>query len=137
MFLKHIGTTLPTFPFHVFLIEIDPIPKVFKNVSDGSSSFFGACLFQNCQNMDFQKSEIHTNNMFKNGSRFFLICFGVLVSPKIKQLVLGFGDGFKNPGIGFMVLVLWFYGFIVYGCSGFAVLWFWGSRFYCIMVLWS
>ena len=41
---------LPTIPFHVFLIEIDPISKI---LLDGSMGFVGARLFGNGQHVGF------------------------------------------------------------------------------------
>ena len=41
------------FPFHVFLIDIDLISKIFKISLDVSSGFFGARIFENCQRLGF------------------------------------------------------------------------------------
>ena len=38
-----------------FLIDIDSVSKMFKNLLDGSSSFFGACLFHIFQSFGFTK----------------------------------------------------------------------------------
>ena len=45
-------TILPNFRF-MFLIDVDLIPKIYKIVLGGSSSLFGARLFQNLQNVGF------------------------------------------------------------------------------------
>ena len=44
---------LPSFHF-MFLIDIDPISKIFKKLSDGSTGLFGARLFQNFLLLNFQ-----------------------------------------------------------------------------------
>ena len=48
--------------FHVmFLIDIDPISKILNISLDGSSSFFDARLFGNCQNAGFPEFEMYKN----------------------------------------------------------------------------
>ena len=57
--LVDIDTILPTFR-SCFLVDI--VSKIFQNLLDGSSSFFGACLFQNLQingNTEFGDMQTH------------------------------------------------------------------------------
>ena len=74
-----------------FLEDIDLVSKIFKICSDGSSSLFGARLFENCQTFGFEKfwGLWAKQYVLKRFQRFSWFCLGVLVSPKIK--VIGFG----------------------------------------------
>ena len=47
----------------MFLIDIDPISKI-SNKQNGSSSLFGACLFEYCQNMAFRNFDIYKKKVF-------------------------------------------------------------------------
>ena len=55
-----------------FLIAIDPIFKILKNLSDGSSGFVGARLFHFSKHV-FQDSEISQNNILRKSFGFSLI----------------------------------------------------------------
>ena len=107
---------LPNFDF-MFLIDIDLISMMFEILLYGSSAFFGARLFENCQNCGFPDFEIYKNTTCPNVPGFFWIVLGILVSPKIKITVfLGLDTstnseimemrscGFSNNKIGILLI---------------------------------
>ena len=83
MFSKDICYILPNFHF-MFLIDIDPISKIFEILLDGYSSFVGARLFENRQHFEFQKMRF-IKHMFLKMFGIFIVFLGILVSPKIKN----------------------------------------------------
>ena len=89
-----------SFSISCFFIDIELISKIFKIVLDGSPGFVGARLFEKCKILDFRKSEIYKNNINENVPAIALICFLYPgVSKDKNNLVLGLGNGFKNPEI--------------------------------------
>ena len=62
--------------FHcTFLIDIDFISKISKNLLDGASGFAGPRLFQHRQNMDFQHFEIYKKTNTFEWPRDVLVFF--------------------------------------------------------------
>ena len=61
---------------------------------------FSATVFSKLDKvLNFQSFEIHNSICFENVPGVLLICLGVLVSPKIKYLVLEAEDTSPNPEI--------------------------------------
>ena len=63
-FLVDIGPILPKI-HSCFLVEIGPLPKILRNLLDGSSSCFGACYFQKMSLVRIQVFEIYKNSIQK------------------------------------------------------------------------
>ena len=60
------------------LIDIDPIFKIFKNLEDRSSGFFGKPRFRCFQMLDFQNFETSQNNISPEGFGMLFELFWVI-----------------------------------------------------------
>ena len=80
-----------------FQADIGPIFKIFKKSLDGSSSFFGACLFGTCQLVGLSKSWDMKNNMFRRCFHDFPCIFWSIFGI-VKWVNTGF-QGLENPEI--------------------------------------
>ena len=89
-----------------FQADIGPIFKIFEICLDGSSSMFGARLFENVKMLEFQNYETYKHNIFIVFC-FFLICFRCPGVSKDKDswflgLVTGSKINHRNEEVWFL-----------------------------------